>query len=173
MEEECKTYFGKYRGTVENPADPQGLGRVQVSVPDVLGGGKFPWAMPCVPYAGKGVGFFAIPPKRAHIWVEFERGDINYPVWSGCFWHAGEAPDPVPGPQQIAAKILKTDKIVMILDDLPGVGGFSLEVALPPPAGKAKIEIKADGLTISWGANKIQCRVDGVSINGSNLKVLP
>ena len=96
MEEDCKTCFGKYRGTVEDPVDPQGMGRVQVSVPDVLGEGKFSWAMPCTPYAGKGVGFFAIPPERAHVWVEFERGDINYPVWSGCFWHAGEAPDPAP-----------------------------------------------------------------------------
>lgn len=173
MSEECKQYFGKYRGTVENPLDPKGEGRIQVSVPDVLGEGRMAWAMPCVPYAGKGVGFFAIPPINANVWVEFERGDPDYPIWSGCFWHTGEAPEPLPGPQQIAAKILKTDTVTMKLDDTPGIGGFSLEIILPPPAGMAKIEAKASGLTIQWGANTIECGVDGVSINNPNLKVLP
>jgi hypothetical protein len=173
MEEDCKEYFGKYRGTVENCQDLQGLGRVQVSVPDVLGDGKSAWAMPSVPYGGKGVGFFAVPPNKSHVWVEFERGDPDYPIWSGCFWMLGEAPDPTPGPQQIAAKMLKTDTISLTLNDLAGAGGFSLEVKLPPPANMAKIEAKADGLTIAWGSNSIKLSVDGVSINGSNLKVLP
>ena len=85
-------FFGKYRGTVANNIDPQMMGRVQVSVPSVLGEGQLSWAMPCVPYAGSGVGFFAIPPNGANVWVEFEAGDPDYPIWSGCFWGMGEAP---------------------------------------------------------------------------------
>lgn len=69
---ECPKFFGKYRGKVENNIDPMQLGRVQVKVPAVLGDGTMSWAMPCVPYAGSGVGFFAIPPNGANIWVEFE-----------------------------------------------------------------------------------------------------
>ena len=68
------------------------LGRVQVSVPAVLGDGRLSWAMPCVPYAGSQVGFFAIPPVGANVWVEFEGGDPDYPIWSGCFWGTGEVP---------------------------------------------------------------------------------
>ena len=58
-------FFGKYRGKVVNNLDPMQLGRVQVSVPAILGEGRMSWAMPCTPYAGSGVGFFAIPPVDA------------------------------------------------------------------------------------------------------------
>lgn len=60
-------YFGKFRGKVENTIDPLMLARIQISVPAVLGQGSLSWAMPCVPYAGPGVGFFAIPPVGANI----------------------------------------------------------------------------------------------------------
>ena len=56
-----KQFFGKYRGKVENNVDPQQQGRVQVSVPAVLGSGSLSWAMPCMPYAGPQVGLFTIP----------------------------------------------------------------------------------------------------------------
>ncbi|MCB1831203.1 MAG: baseplate assembly protein, partial [Gammaproteobacteria bacterium] len=65
-------FFGKYRGSVENNVDPQMMGRIQVSVPAVLGDGTLSWAMPCVPYAGPGVGLFTLPPNGANVWVEFE-----------------------------------------------------------------------------------------------------
>ena len=98
-------------------------GRVQVSCPAVLGDGTLSWAMPCVPYAGAGVGFFAIPPNGANIWVEFEGGDPDYPIWSGCFWGVGEVPAMPTLPQ---TKMLKTDAITLKLDDLPGIGGVTL-----------------------------------------------
>ncbi|HEX6229566.1 MAG TPA: phage baseplate assembly protein V, partial [Solirubrobacterales bacterium] len=69
------SYFGKYRGTVEQNLDPLQQGRLQVKVPAVLGDGTLSWAMPCVPYAGSQVGFYAVPPIGANVWVEFEGGD--------------------------------------------------------------------------------------------------
>jgi uncharacterized protein involved in type VI secretion and phage assembly len=91
-------FFGKYRGKVKNNVDPMQQGRIHVSVPAVLGEGSLSWAMPCVPYAGSQVGFFAIPPVDANVWVEFG-GDPDAPIWSGCFWarakslHAGSGGD--------------------------------------------------------------------------------
>jgi hypothetical protein len=83
--------YGKYRGVVSNNNDPLRLGRVQPLVaavsPEPLG-----WALPCTPYAGPGVGLYAVPPIGASIWVEFEGGDPESPIWSGCFWNAGETP---------------------------------------------------------------------------------
>jgi uncharacterized protein involved in type VI secretion and phage assembly len=49
--------------------------------------------MPCTPYAGRDVGFFAIPPVNSNVWVEFEQGDPDYPIWSGCFWGMNELPE--------------------------------------------------------------------------------
>src|SRR6266496_2141635 len=85
-------FFGKYRGKVTNNIDPEQSGRMQVSVPAVLGEGRLSWAMPNSPYAGMQNGFYAIPPIQSNVWFEFEGGDPNFPIWSGCFWGTGEVP---------------------------------------------------------------------------------
>ena len=103
-------FYGKYRGKVENNVDPLQQGRVQVSVPAVLGDGRLSWAMPCAPYAGSQVGFFAVPPVGANIWVEFEAGNPDYPIWSGCFWGSGECPA---SPALAENKVFKTDAITL------------------------------------------------------------
>jgi len=87
-----KKFYGKYRGTVLNNIDPMQIGRIQVVVPDVT---IIPssWAMPCVPLAGIQNGFYAVPIIGSGVWVEFEQGDPDYPIWSGCFWGtAAEVP---------------------------------------------------------------------------------
>ena len=83
--------IGKYRGTVTDNVDPLGADRIEVSVPSVLGR-ETQWAMPCVPYAGPDIGFHALPPAGASVWIDFEGGDHDRPVWSGCFWGDGELP---------------------------------------------------------------------------------
>ena len=170
MMEDCPTYFGKYRGEVTNPLDPQGMGRVQVSVPDVLGKGQMAWAMPCSPWAGPGIGFFAIPPRKAKVGVEFERGEPDYPIWSGGFWGLGEAPT-TPGPQQMLTRALVGDNFKVEVLDIPGAPTLTVSVALA--TGEAKIEADASGMTLTWGKSTVKLSLDGVSINGSNLKVLP
>ena len=84
-------FFGKYRGTVTDTKDLNKQGRIEVSVPSVLGDKRL-WAEPCVPYAGKDIGLFAIPPKGSGVWVEFEAGNRERPIWTGCFWLPGELP---------------------------------------------------------------------------------
>jgi len=79
-------YYGKYRGTVIENLDPQQLGRVIVQVPDVLGMTPSSWAMPCVPAAGIQSGIFIVPPLGSGVWIEFEQGDPDYPIWTGGFW---------------------------------------------------------------------------------------
>ncbi len=158
-------FFGKYRGKVENNIDPMQLGRVQVSVPAVLGEGSMSWAMPCVPYAGSGVGFFAIPPVGANIWVEFEGGDPDYPIWSGCFWGVGEVPAL---PAIAEMKVLKTDMGTITLNDLPGAGGITIETATG-----MKIVISVLGIEISNGqGGSIKLTGPQVSVNEGALEVI-
>jgi uncharacterized protein involved in type VI secretion and phage assembly len=159
-----RQFYGKYRGKVENNVDPLQQGRVQISVPSVLGQGRLSWAMPCVPYAGPGVGFFAIPPVGANVWVEFEGGDPNYPIWSGAFWGTGEAPI---APALAETKVFKTDTITLKLDDLPGVGGVTIETALG-----MKITITAMGIEINNGqGGSIKLTGPQVSVNDGALEV--
>lgn len=115
----------KQRGIVVDNIDPLQIGRLLVSVPAVLGN-QTAFAMPAVPFAGPGVGFFALPPIGANVWVDFEQGDITLPVWSGCFWGAGELPAEAVGTP--GKKVFKTDSVTLILDETPGSGGFSVSV---------------------------------------------
>ncbi len=100
-------FFGKYRGVVKSNQDPLGRGRLQVIVPQVLENSPA-WAMPCVPYAGKERGFFAMPDVGTGVWVEFEAGNPSFPIWTGCFWNKDDIPraDSVP-----EIKFFKTKKI--------------------------------------------------------------
>lgn len=85
------SYFGLYRGVVVNSTDPMQLGRLQVEVYAVSGQTPI-WAMPCVPY-GTNLQNGALPPYGTNVWIEYEQGDANHPVWVG--WRSG--PYPVPG----------------------------------------------------------------------------
>jgi hypothetical protein len=160
-----KQFFGKYRGKVENNIDPMMLGRLQVSVPAVLGDGSLSWAMPCVPFAGPGVGFFAIPPNGANIWVEFEGGDPDYPIWTGCFWGVGEVPAMPAIPQM---KVIKTDSATITLSDIPGIGGVKIETTMG-----MKLEINAIGIELTNGmGGSIKLTGPQVSVNNGALDVI-
>ena len=161
-------FYGKYRGTVANNLDPQQMGRLQVSVPAVLGDGRLSWAMPCVPFAGSGKGFFALPDTGANVWVEFEGGNPDFPIWSGCFWDLGQAPMPaIP-----FHKTIKTDSITLKLDDTPGAGGFVVEVSPPVATMPISISANVQGITLSLGATSIKLNGITVSINDGALEVL-
>ena len=82
----CPTFYGKFRGVVTANNDPDRLGRIRAKVQDVLGDRESGWALPALPYAGDGVGLYLIPPVDAFVWVEFEHGNPDYPIWTGCFW---------------------------------------------------------------------------------------
>lgn len=94
MPEAPDRYYGKYRGTVVNNIDiVENGGRIIAMVPDVLGLMPSNWALPCVPIAGKQEGTFMIPQIGAKVWIEFEQGDPDYPIWVGGFWgSAAEVP---------------------------------------------------------------------------------
>jgi uncharacterized protein involved in type VI secretion and phage assembly len=157
-------YFGKYRGKVENNIDPLQLGRMQVSCPAALGDGSLSWAMPSSPYAGSGVGLFLVPPNGTNIWVEFEGGDPDYPIWAGCFWGVGEVPAQ---PALAEMKVLKTAQATVTLNDLPGAGGITIETT-----SGMKIAITALGIEITNGQGaSIKLSGPQVSVNGGALEV--
>ncbi|MFN8488134.1 MAG: phage baseplate assembly protein V [Caldilineaceae bacterium] len=117
-----KPYWGKYRGKVTSNTDDLGLGRIKVKVPSVTGEKLELQALPCTPYAGPQVGFFMIPPVGANVWIEFEEGDPNKPIWTGCFWGDGrrETTKPPTDAKAPDVKVLQTEKLVLMLDDQNG-----------------------------------------------------
>jgi hypothetical protein len=87
-------FFGKYRGVVVNNMDPMHLGRIQAKVPDVIGVGTSNWALPAVPCSlPKRVGS-ALPKIGASVWIEFEQGNPDCPIWTGCYFGRPEDTPP-------------------------------------------------------------------------------
>lgn len=131
MSSSPKRFYGKFRGTVLNNIDPLQTGRILVSVPDVLGPTPTSWAMPCVPIAGKQMGTYFVPQVGAGVWVEFEQGDPDYPIWVGGFWGiVAEVPAlalaGVPASPNIVLQTAAQNSIV--ISDLPGpTGGIMLK----------------------------------------------
>lgn len=128
---EPKKFYGKYRATVINNLDPLQIGRIQVMVPDVSSLVPTSWAMPCVPIAGIQTGTYAVPIIGSAVWVEFEQGDPDYPIWTGCFW--GTAAE-VPVMSHLAPPVIPSFTIQtplqngMLISDLPGpTGGIMLK----------------------------------------------
>jgi Type VI secretion system/phage-baseplate injector OB domain len=112
-------HYGKYRGVVDDIADPQNIGRLRAIVPKLFKGVATPWATPCAPYVGDGEGLFMIPPKGAGVWIEFEEGDLNRPIWSGGWWKDQKAPKNESGADSaITRKIIRSKTgLVLALDD--------------------------------------------------------
>jgi uncharacterized protein involved in type VI secretion and phage assembly len=164
-------YFGKYRGLVTNNVDPQQIGRILVEVPDVLGPNPSGWALPCVPAAGLGSGIFVVPPVGSSVWVEFEGGQIDTPIWTGGFWPsaadvppAASAPAPIPPGQNIV--ILTTGRNMLGLSDAPETpdsGGVILK-----SASGASIILNSSGIYLSNGQGAtLSMTGPAVTINGN------
>jgi uncharacterized protein involved in type VI secretion and phage assembly len=146
--------IGKYRATVINNVDPMQIGRIQVMVPDVAGFVPGTWAMPCVPVAGINTGFFTVPMIGAGVWVEFERGDADYPIWVGGYWGtAAEVPVMARTvPPGVTGFTMQTPlKNGLVVSDVPGpTGGILIQTTTG-----AMISVSDVGIVISNGKGAV------------------
>jgi uncharacterized protein involved in type VI secretion and phage assembly len=152
-------FFGKYRGTVTD-VDASTL-RIKAKVPAVLANQASGWCMPCVPYAGDSVGIAFLPEVGSGVWIEFEGGDVSYPIWVGCYWRSGEQPsDAAPDVKVIVTKA--GNKIMF--DDNAG----SITIS---DSNNNTVTLDNSGLTLTHGGNSIQLSDSEVNINDGALEV--
>ena len=161
-------YFGKYRGRVIDVDDPLKLGRIRAGVPDIFGENESGWALPSLPFTGKAAGFFVLPGVGSGVWIEFEQGDPDYPIWSGCFWtEAGEVP---PGVADAKGKklVLQTAGGLQILLDDSESGGITLQTS-----GGQKIVVTSSEIEIDNGKGaKLKLSGSQTSVNDGALEVM-
>ncbi|MEP0546761.1 MAG: phage baseplate assembly protein V [Rhodothermales bacterium] len=164
-----QSFFGKYRGVVTDVNDPLMTGRVKAKVPDVMGDEESGWALPCAPFGGQQTGFFALPAVGAGVWIEFEHGDPDYPIWAGCWWgSAAEVPPLLLAPPYKKVMVVTEGGHAVTLDDTPGVGGITLETS----TGQ-KVVLSALGVEIDNGMGAtIKMTGPQVSVNGGALDVI-
>ena len=165
-------FYGKYRGVVLSNVDPLQQGRLLVQVPDV--GGLLPttWAMPCVPIGGLQSGMMALPIIGSGVWVEYEQGDPDYPIWVGCFWgSAAEVPalSRITPPAVPAITFQTPLQNGLTISDLPGPAGG---IILKTTTG-AMLMINDTGIVIQNGKGATITMVGPtVTINGGALVVI-
>ena len=167
-----RQYFGKYRGVVLQNIDPMGIGRLQVQVIGVFTLASS-WAMPNFPVAGTQTGMVAIPPVRAGVWVEFEQGDPDYPIWTGCYYTTrAEVPPMVqlvtpPIPAMTMQTPLKNTIQLSDAPPSPASGGVVLRSATG-----AGIVVNDSGVYISDGKGGTITMVGGVVTVNSGALVI-
>jgi uncharacterized protein involved in type VI secretion and phage assembly len=152
-------FYGKYRGIVSD-VDP-GTMRVKALVPAVLGDTETGWAMPCVPYAGPQTGFAFLPAVGSGVWIEFEGGDVSYPIWVGGYWRTGEFPQ---GAGKNVRVIVTTTELTLTFDD------DQSQIVLSDKSGN-KVTMARSGLTLANGSQSVAVTSSSVSVNNDALKV--
>jgi uncharacterized protein involved in type VI secretion and phage assembly len=168
-------YFGKYRGIVKDNRDPKRLGRLKLQVPSVLGPQVVTgWALPCVPYGGAaGQGLLLVPDPQTEVWVEFEEGDLEFPIWVGSFWTAPGGRSELPTPNAPdghpasdvqdppTRKIFKTAKgHTLQFEDADGAESVTLCDAKHGHV----VVLNGDGIVIADGVNGNRVVMDGSGV---------
>jgi len=174
----CKgPLVGKYRGKVLSTEDLTMRGRLLCEVAS-LPGMLLNWATPAVPYAGMEQGFFALPEEGADVWIEFERGDPNLPIWSGGYWEEGLEPlMPELAPElPEAVNILRSKLCTLSMSDLPAIGGIDMSVIDPAVAVPVELSMDSDGFTVTVGVHKLSIHpLNGITLTSaeSSWKLTP
>ena len=164
-----KRFHGIYPGRVENNIDPLNMSRILVSVSDVGGSSVSSWALPCLPVTGNNMGMFTVPPNGAAVWVQFARGDTDYPIWLGGYYANGEAPAlSRKVPPGISGVTLQTQfGNGLVISDAPD-GGILIK-----SASGAFIHVSETGITLDNGLGaKVEMTGAMVRVNGDALTVL-
>ncbi len=167
--------LGKYAGKVEDNSDPEQMGRLKVSCDAVLGA-ETVWALPCVPYAGKGVGFYFIPPKGAGVWIEFEGGDVSRAIWTGCYWAKGDLPSEA---ESADIKLIVTDTATVKIDDSSGdivvqnqsESSITWSDDVKTESGSATHTVGASGVVSESSSGKVEVGAAGVTLNNGSFNV--
>ena len=104
----------------------------------------------------------------AGVWIEFEAGDVDRPIWSGCFWGTAEAPmAPPASPPLPTTKIWRSETgLSAVIDDVMQT------ITITDATGQNKVEVNALGQVTVKGLARIV--VDGPLIQvGSQAAARP
>lgn len=153
--------FGKYRGLVKDVEDPENLGRVKATVPEVYGTEDSPWAMPSVTFAGANYGLLMLPKVNDGVWIEFEAGDISRPIWTGFWWASNEIPEPAGTNTRV---IVTPGGHKIVLDDDQN------EMHLLHSKGP-EIKLSEDEILLKAGSSQIVLSSSEVNVNNGALVV--
>jgi uncharacterized protein involved in type VI secretion and phage assembly len=173
-------WYGCYPATVSDLVDPDGAGRIRITLPwspDGDGGRYEAWARLTTLFAGKDRGSWFMPENGDEVLVVFEGGDVRRPFVVGALWNGQDSP-PTSADRRNVKKIIKSrNGVVITIEDQDGQEKLRLEtpggcsVTLQDGPGVIQVEdsngnsvkLEAAGVTVTAAAK--------VSINASQVEV--
>jgi uncharacterized protein involved in type VI secretion and phage assembly len=157
-------FYGKYRGVVTNNNDDDGLGRIMAQVPAVMGETEIGWALPAFAFVGDGHGCFMLPEVGSMVWIEFEAGNPDFPIWSGGFLAQNQS-RPEPGDVSVRVIVSKNQHKI-VLDD-------QSDKIIVEHAGGAKIELSNSEISLTLLASKMVMTGTSITFNDGVLRIGP
>ncbi len=166
-------FYGKYRAFIVANEDPEQRGRIKVVVPSVFGREVSCWCLPCLPFGGlEEQGLFMVPEVDAQVWVEFEEGNPDMPIWTGVFWQPKRAIPSEAKKSPPTTRVLKTASgHVLQFDDESGAEKVALKHSI---GSELSIDEKGRTLLTDQNGSKLTLDASGNSItledsNGNQL----
>ncbi|WP_375738686.1 phage baseplate assembly protein V [Pseudomonas boanensis] len=158
------SYYGKYRGIVTDVDDPNNQCRIRATIPAVLGEHACGWALPAAPFAGDGHGMVMLPKVGSGVWIEFEAGQLDNPIWSGAWWASGERPEP----QGAGVRVIVSEQgHKVILDDEAN----EVKIVHGDSSIAKVITLSSNEVVIACGACEIKITNENISLNNGLIKV--
>ena len=161
MERERSRFFGKFRGKVTNVNDPEKMGRIKATVPEIFEEQESPWALPAVPFAGPKHGLVLIPEVDDGVWIEFEAGDPSRPIWTGCWWGSGDMPSPAD--VKVRSLITSPGHQFFIDDD---AGEITLK-----HAGGAELKMTDSEITLTIGQSEFKMTSSEIGLKVTTVEI--
>lgn len=180
-------FFGVLPAIVIDNNDPQGQGRVLISLPSIpdIGSASYSvWARVATLFAGADKGSWFMPDKDDEVLVAFEQGDAAYPYVLGGLWNGADSPPQSMDAQNNIKLFCSRNKVKVTLDDQSGQekliletpGGQSVTLKDGPGAIEVKdsngnsVKLEASGITVEAAA-KVTVNAAQVAISAAMVTV--
>ena len=168
-------FYGAYPALVTDIKDPDGIGRVKVSLPwspDGSNNGYEAWARVATLMAGNNRGTWFIPDNNDEVLIIFAGGDPRHPYVIGGLWNGQDST-----PQSMDSsgnndikKIRSRNGVAVTFDDTDGQETFIAET----PGGQ-KVTLKDGGASIEIqdsNGNSVKLESGGITVDaGSKVTV--
>ena len=163
-------WYGVYPALVKDIADPDGQGRVKVSLPwapDLNGGSYEAWARLGTMMGGANRGTWFIPDKDDEVVVAFEGGDPRRPFVLGGLWNGSDSPpESMDGGGNNYKKVIcSRNGVKVTLDDTDGQEKLMLET---PGGQKLTLKDGPGAVTIEdSNGNSVKLESAGITVTAS------
>ncbi len=163
-------WYGVFPALVSDINDPEGQGRVKVTLPwsPDTGGGRYEaWARLATLMGGNNRGSWFVPDVGDEVLVVFEAGDPRRPYVIGGLWNGQDAPpQSMDGAGKNDLKVLRSrNGVKLTLDDADGQEKLILET----PGGQ-KLTLKdGPGVVeiVDSNGNSFKMESSGITVNAS------